>query len=146
MIFNFFGKNLQGMCCLSTNTTQLPVIIWVDENGNYEKGSQLQKIRFQLDHSDYPTNNLASMLLDGTIPKNHLNKVEKSPLNSNEIKQIQTWVYNNYLILSLLAEKALFMTEFKAIQIPGGKYAEAEQIHKQKKAIREVFEKCRVYA
>jgi len=127
------SQKLMEMSTVRKKSSGLPVNIYLDDSMSYLRGKHSKRIKFQTDTGDKPiTGSFSSMLLDGTIPKDH-----KYSLASKDINDVKQFVLNNKIAIEALADMNIEIDDFKKIMIRGGEPATEEQ---KKKLLKDLSE------
>lgn len=134
------GIEIYSMANRYKHQTGLPVNVWIDERGAYEKSGHWKRIKFQINYGKRMKNQPdASMDLNGEVVWDTYDK-RKSEINKDDIECVSNFVKNNSYALDKVADEDILMEDFDVVMIKGGEPATAEQIAEQKRKVDEFIE------
>ena len=134
-------ENIFSQANLKKWDSDLPMNLWLDDNGSYENTSHGNRVKFQINHSNKNSPNkidYASIALDGTlIEKTYFRK--RSELSDKEVFMAINFTKNNQYALDKLGKQKISFKEFTSVMISGGDVATQNEIDEQKTKVDEII-------
>lgn len=120
-----------------SESTGLPVRVWIDEMRTNERGLRSKRIAFQLDKSDeqHPEN-IASMDFDGNV---YPSDADLGEVTRKDLQQLRNFVRNNRYALERICEMDAHLETTWEFLIKGGEKAPKEKIEALNRKVDELI-------